>query len=332
MLKPNPVTRCLSFLAWPLRRARWPWAGLLLALALSLGAAGSTPAVQAAHVGDYHETIYVVVTKSGSNERTICVGDKVDVQVRVFHVVEVLDAGEGAKQFGRLLGVPLQASVADPGVGAISPAASTTPIDGDSLGQAKFTFTAKAAGATSVKVDAKLIHNQFLGVVLNSDTVTGELPLTVEKCAYRIHATLVWKIKGLITAVAQITDAALAPDGNGNYTGNADVEWSTTNAVPGRCHVIEHGPAPSRVFVTGESLGSDVLEVKMTFEPTQSMTSTMVCPERSVAMPGSVSVTPEDMRMWFLTTGGTALRRPTLQGAETSSAIAVVTLVPESAH
>ena len=134
------------------------------------------------------------------------------------------------KQFAALYGVPLQASVTDPGVGAISPAASTTNVGGDPAGQVKFTFTAQKPGATTIQVDGKLIHKQLLGVVLSSDTITGKLALTVEKCAYRLDATAVWHLvdsRAKDTLIAEITDAALAPTGDGNFAGNADVKWFT---------------------------------------------------------------------------------------------------------
>ena len=43
-------------------------------------------------------------------------------------------------------------------------------------------------------------------------------------------------------------------------------------------------------------------------------------------------VTPEDLRMWFLTTGGASIQRPALEGAETTSNFAVVALAPVSGH
>jgi hypothetical protein len=305
---------------WP-----WPWAGLLLALALSLAGAGKIPSAQAARAGDFSKKIYLSVTKAGSAERTICVGDKVEVQARVLQVVEVV--GEGL-QFGRLIGVPLQASVADPGIGAISPAANVTSLDTDPLGVAQFTFAAKKTGTTTVKVDGKLIQKELLGLVLSSDTVTGQLPITVEKCEYRVIVTAVWKMEGPISLFAEITDAALAPNGDGKYAGNADVKWTSAWTYPPPCHVVPH-PKPSRAYITGEIDAKGDLEVNIIFEDTLGLAATLVCPTGAGEIVTGV-LQPESLRLWFRTSGGTDRRHPALKGTATLSQLATVTLIPVS--
>ena len=301
--------------------------GLLLSVALSLGAV-SIPAAQAARAADLNKNIYLFVTKAGSAERTICVGDKVDISVRVLAVVEVLNDPNAEKQFAPLIGVPLQASVTNPSVGVISPAASATTVSADPIGQATFIFTAQKAGTTTIQVDGKLIHNQLLGVVLSSDTVTGKLALTVETCAYRVDATGVWHQEGKITLIAEITDAALAPLGDGKYAGNADVKWFGEFRYPPPCYVVMH-PAPSRAYITGTAIGTDLLEVKMNFEATPAMFSTIFCPKsNSVDMFAGQMLTPESLRLWVLTSGGTSRRKPSLGGIQVLDGTAIVTVIP----
>jgi hypothetical protein len=316
MLKPKLVTH---------RRPALIWSSLLLALVFGLGAAGHTASAQAARAADYRKQIYLVVSKAGSAERTVCVGDKVDISARVLTVVDVLNDPNAEKQFARLMGVPLQASVTDPGIGTVTPAASTTPVNGDPPGQARFTFSAKAAGTTTVKVEGTLINTQVLGVVLSADTVSGDLTLTVEKCVYRIDATGVWHMEGNITLIAEITNAALAPDGQGNYAGNADVNWFAETKYPPPCRVAHH-PPPSRAYVTGNSIGRDLLEVNVTFEATPAMSSTLICPTRSSDMLGDHPITPDTARFWVISTGGSATRHPTLLGASTTDRVVIYTV------
>ncbi len=300
-------------------------AGLLLSVALSLGAV-SIPSAQAARAADYNKNIYLFVTKAGSAERTICVGDKVEISARVLAVVDVLNDPNAEKQFAPLIGVPLQASVSNPSVGVISPAASATTVAADPIGQATFIFTAQKAGTTTIQVDGKLIHNQLLGVVLSSDTVTGKLALTVEKCSYRMDVTGVWHMEGKITLIAEITNAALAPIGDGQYAGNGDVTWFAETKYPPPCHVVHH-PPPSRVYITAKSIGRDLLEVNVTWEESHAMSSTLVCPTASSDMFGSHPITPDPARFWVLSTGGTSRRQPALFGATTIDRTAIYTIV-----
>jgi len=315
----------------PSWRSRWAWAGLLLALALSLGGARSTPAAQAAPAGDYSKKIYMLVTKAGSAERTICVGDKVVVRARVAKVVKVVDTGDvlsDGLQFAPLYGVPLEASVADPGIGSISPASSVTSLDADPVGEARFTFAAKKAGTTTVKVVGKVIKKELFGVALSSETVSGEITVTVEKCEYRVNATAIWRSAPNATIIAVITDAALAQDGDGKYQGNADVSWAELEVAP-PCTVIHYGPAPSRAFITGETLGSDLMEVKVIYEQTPSLGATVACPPIGIVeRPESVMLGAESLRFWVLTSGGSATRHPALEGAPTFDGTVIVDVRP----
>jgi hypothetical protein len=307
---------------WP-----WPSAGLLLALALSLGGAGSIPLAQAARAGDYTSFVIMAVRKAGPADRTVCVGDRVDVRASV--ALRSMNDGVIQPAFTRLMGWSLAASVADPGIGAISPAANETRLDTDPIGQARFTFTAQKAGTTTVKVDGKVVTSRLLGVALSSDTVTGEMPVTVKTCEYRVSVIAIWTMEGPITLIAKITDAGLPllPGFDDKYLGKADVTWSGVTQYPPPCHVI-HDPVPSRASIVAEKLG-DLLEVTVRFEATAAMLSTLVCPTASQAMFANQFLTPDVLHSSVPDYGGTFKQEPAL-GPKTLSQVADVSVVPVS--
>jgi hypothetical protein len=73
-------------------------------------------------------------------EKTICVGDTVPLTASAIKAYEIV--GEGPR-LARLYGLPLDASVADPGIGVVTPETNVTSLDTDPVGEARFTFTAR---------------------------------------------------------------------------------------------------------------------------------------------------------------------------------------------
>ena len=294
--------------------------GLLLLLAL-----GFASAAQAAPGRDYSTTVYMWVQRV--SERTICVGDHVPLAASVIKAYEIV--GEGPR-VANLYGVPLDMAVSDPSIGSLTPETTVTSLQADTPGEARFTFIAKKAGATTITVKGTLIQIQLLGILISSDTVTRNLAVTVEKCEYRVNATAIWHVEN-ITVIATIDEAALAPDegAEGHYHGNADVKWVAWGDYPPPCFVVQR-PASSRAYITGEKQGDYVLEVKVVIEGRPGTFLELHCPAGITVLPLSLGhmLSPEDMRLWVLTSGGSATRHPALIGLG-AGGTAVVTVRPE---
>jgi hypothetical protein len=277
--------------------------------------------VQAAPGLDYSTKVYLYVRKV-QGEKTICVGDTVPLTASAIKAYEIV--GEGPR-LARLYGVPLETLVADPSIGVVTPETNVTSLDTDPVGEARFTFTAKKTGTTSITVNGMLNRKQLLGIVVSQEVVTGSAQVTVEACEYRVNATAVWHLQD-ISLTALIENAGLVADegAEGQYHGNADVKWVGSTVYPPPCYVLHH-PAPSRAYITGEKLGELLLEVKVVYEDTPALFSDLVCPEASVPMFGDKLLGPEDLQVWVPAFGGTSgTRHPELGGVEVLDSVAVV--------
>jgi hypothetical protein len=307
--------------------SRWRRRGLRPAAAslLALLVLGLVSATQAAPARDYSTKIYMWVRRG--SDRTICVGDRVAVLATAVQAYEIV--GEGPR-LANLFGVELEAAVADPSIGTVTPAALTTSVAADVPGQARLTFLATKVGATTLTVNGTIESKRLLGVVLSSNVVTGQIPITVEQCEYRVNAVAVWNLED-ITLTAYIENGPLVadPGGDGHYAGNAEVKWIGATVYDPPCYVAHH-PAPSRAYITGEKIGDNLLEVKIVYEPTPALFANLVCPEDNVPLFAGQMLGPGDLRVWVPATGGGAERQPLLSGVkiESSSAVILVRPVP----
>jgi hypothetical protein len=318
MVKPNLVSH---------HRPELILSSLLFVLALSVGAAGQTLPAQAAHSPAYSETFSTYVHKAGSPERTVCVGDKLDVRAIVFKEVRGGASNEPGPDLSVLYGVPLAASVSDPNIGTISPPALVTSLDTDRAGEARLTFTAKKAGDTTITVDAFLTTKQALSAL----TVTGHLPVTVKQCLYRVTVNAIWHMPQNITLMAKITDAGLPylPLYTDVYSGDADVKWVAATKPLASCYVIHHAEE-SHATMFGSMLG-DLLELKITFHGTPALSATEICPHLTGTLWASQMLFPETLHVFVPEYGGTASAQPGLLGADPVTKQATITVFPETA-
>ena len=291
---------------------------ILAACALTLLAVAGPAA--AAPAPDYRTGLRLEVALAGRDKR-ICVGDRVALAASVLKDYEIVDAGV---RTARLYGVPLAAESSDPSIGALASASATTTLDGDPPGEARFSFIALKAGPATVTVRGTLNPRQLFGLALGGDTVSGSTDVVVEDCAYQANVTAVWRLADSELA-ATIVHAALVPDegAEGHYHGSAEVTWAGATTYPPPCYVSHH-PAPSRAHLAAETVGDDLLQVTVSFEPTPALLADLVCPDSTEPMPASQTLAPEVLRVWVPAAGGSAQGRPGLSGVEIESSSALV--------
>ncbi|MEP7358680.1 MAG: hypothetical protein ABI847_15645 [Anaerolineales bacterium] len=299
------------------RLGRWRWVSLLALLALALAAAG---AAWAAPRSDYSTKVYLWVRKLRA-DRTNCVGDAIPILATAVQAYEIV--GEGPR-LGSLYGVLLEAEVADPTVGKLLTTSELTSLETDPPGKVLFNFLAEKAGTTTVTVKGRLNKKQLFGVVVSQDTIVGSTEVVVEDCDYQVNVDAVWHLED-ITLSAYVVEGALVakPGAPGQYAGESDVIWSGETVYPPPCY-LNHHPAKSRAYITGEKIGNDLLEVKVVFESTPSLLADLVCPETTLTLFDTQMLSPEDLRVWVPASGGSAARQPDLAGVQIEDGSALV--------
>ncbi len=302
------------------------WLALTLALAFSAGPVGQAPLAQAAPDAAPVGVSLVVDTSSG--DLVICVGDKVGYWTRARKQFEIVGQGIGQ---ANLVGVEVQATVADPSIGTIAPASAWTGSTSNPMaGVAYFTFTALKEGFTKLLFMGILPRTTVLGWSLSADTITAEGAAFVRQCEYQVSAVLMMVAGGAepISWTGYITKAGLTkdPEAQGQYQGSGIVLWSA-HTVYGSC-VVENHPTQSFFTMRGEKVG-DLLEVRLEFEPAHVLGITMSCPNGGTSSGlDDLTYTPDSVRVWVPAIGGTATRNQGFGQVPLIFGRAVVTVYP----
>lgn len=279
---------------------------IALVLVLAIGSAGQIPSAQAAPAGATNITIWMRALKVGG-ERTICIGDKVNIDVSVLRKVEPAWYGPSTTF---LPGIEVQASVIDSSIGTISPAKGSTRLDRDTI----FTFSAQNPGTTKIQFTGKVNKRVFLGLVLSSVEVYTDIDVTVEDCKYKVNAVSVWVLDPGFTAVAEIDEAGMTVDAEGLYTGSASVHWDIIYIDVSPC-TLSHGSVlpPTEAELHGELDGPDLL-LDVVFQPVKFKTG-LTCPD--VGTPAGftpVLLPPDPLSIEVPSSGGRITQAHALTG------------------
>jgi len=305
------------------------WLVLALVFVLSAGRAGSSPPVQAAPPGATPIDV-VLVVESPRSEYLICVGSSVEYWVQAWKLIE-LD-GEGPAQ-AYMAGVKVEASVANPAVGTISPATAWSGWN-EPHGRALFLFTAEAPGMTPIYFTAQIPPRTVSALALGAGTVSAEGFAQVRQCEYKVIGVLRYLSNAgppnVISWTGRINGLGLIADGEteGHYLGVGIVNWSAETLYSDSPCWVEHLPARSQVTVRGKKFG-DLMDVSLEFEPAKVLGMTMHCPD-APATSGFQNLTyPIDpLRVWLPTSGGAKTLDHGFGEVDLSFGQAVISLYP----
>jgi hypothetical protein len=281
----------------------------LLALALFVGGAGRLQPVQAAPAGYASIHAWLQAEQVGA-QRTLCVGDSVQVRVRLRKRV----GEEGTYAWGTMLGINISAAVVGSGgVGTISPPSIRTAVSSNPPGAAYFTFKAEKPGTVIVNFRGVLNELIFLGIPVSGDGVRTETLFQVEDCKYQLRALSRWRVPGEanLSLVARIVIAGMVEEGGGRYRGTARVQWYTAVSQVGDCSGTL--PPDSQAEVTGQVFGPDEFAIDMAFD-TANIPLSIDCKGAGGNM--TVPVTPDPVTFFIHPSGGDYSGPQVLKGPE----------------
>ena len=303
MFKHKRVSHGLTSVPSAARR----WLALIV-VALALGASGLS-AAQAAPGGAGNITAWLQAEQVGAR-RTLCVGDTVQVRVRVLTRVGV----EGSYAWGRVLGINIAAAVVGSGgVGSISPPSSQTSASSNPPGAVYFAFKAEKTGTVIVAFRGRVNAVTFLGLPVSGDVIRTQILFQVEDCKYRFTAMSRWRVPGEanLSLVARIVIAGLVEDGGGHYRGTARVQWFTAASQVGDCSGTL--PPDSQAEVTGQVYGPEEFVIDIDFD-TANIPLSIDCQGAGGNM--TVPVTPSAVTFTLPATGGDFSDQQILKGPE----------------
>jgi hypothetical protein len=140
-------------------------------------------------------------------------------------------------------------------------------MDSNPMGVTYFTFSAEKPGTITVHFQAKVNPHWLLGLV-GGDTITADVPLTVEDCKYEVTAVSRWRVPGgtNVNNVALIENAGMTEDRAGHYVGTAGVTWQITSSPVGDCRGTQSA-APSQARLSASVEDSFQLLVTAIYDP-----------------------------------------------------------------